>query len=29
MNDEANVAIVDTLGTIFYEQRKSFEFVLT
>lgn len=29
MNDEANVAIVDTLGTIFYEQRKAFEFVLS
>ncbi|CAD8069882.1 unnamed protein product [Paramecium sonneborni] len=29
MNDDPNVKIVDTLGTIFFEQRKSFEYILT
>ncbi|CAK77915.1 unnamed protein product (macronuclear) [Paramecium tetraurelia] len=29
MNDDPNVKVVDTLGTIFFEQRKSFEFILT
>ena len=29
MNDDPNVKVVDTLGTIFFEQRKSFEYILT